>query len=42
MVKSRNNLPIKLASGLFGSLMLVSLSAHADIATDVATTGWAT
>ncbi len=42
MVKSLNYAPLKIVSGLLGSLLLTSLSAHADIATDVATTGWAT
>lgn len=42
MLKPHGLTPLALTGGILVSLLSVSLSAHADIATDIATTGWAT
>ncbi|ARA81458.1 polysaccharide lyase family 1 protein [Pseudomonas ficuserectae] len=42
MLKPHGLTPLALTGGILVSLLSVSLSAHAEIATDVATTGWAT
>ncbi|GFZ60527.1 hypothetical protein PSE10A_30380 [Pseudomonas amygdali pv. eriobotryae] len=42
MLKPHGLTPLALTGGILVSLLSVSLSAHADTATDIATTGWAT
>ncbi|RML93618.1 putative secreted pectate lyase [Pseudomonas savastanoi pv. glycinea] len=42
MLKPHGLTPLALTGGILVSLLSVRLSAHADIATDIATTGWAT